>query len=143
MHFQAYNMIAQRDSQIMTNLGEAARYDSQIMKELGAAAKEDSGAMRTIAVVSMFFLPPTFISVRFCVADVERLGTDCDTGCFQHELFQLHAASRWRSGKMVSFREVLGVLGVCDTLDGSDFGYLGPATAMDTLIFSLLITYAS
>ena len=66
-------MIAQRDSQIMTNLGEAARYDSQIMKELGAAAKEDSGAMRTIAVVSMFFLPPTFISVRFRGADVEPL----------------------------------------------------------------------
>lgn len=57
-------MIAQRDSQIMTGLGEAARYDSQIMKQLGAAAREDSGAMRTIAVVTMFFLPPTFLSVR-------------------------------------------------------------------------------
>lgn len=73
MRLQAYNMIAQRDSQIMTNLGEAARSDSQIMRELGVAAKEDSGAMRTIAVVSMFFLPPTFISVRLCDADVESL----------------------------------------------------------------------
>lgn len=56
-------MIAQRDSQIMTGLGEAARNDSQVMKELGAAAREDSGAMRTIAVVTMAFLPPTFLSV--------------------------------------------------------------------------------
>ena len=35
---------------------------------------------------------------------------------------------------MVSLREVLGVLGVRDTVDGLDFGYLGPATAMDALI---------
>ena len=41
-------MIAQRDSQVMTGLGEAA--------------KVDSGAMRTIAVVTMAFLPPTFLS---------------------------------------------------------------------------------
>ncbi|KAL1794636.1 hypothetical protein ACET3X_006452 [Alternaria dauci] len=46
----AYNMIAQRDSQVMTGLGEAAR--------------RDSGAMRTIAVVTMAFLPPTFLSIR-------------------------------------------------------------------------------
>jgi hypothetical protein len=41
-------MIAQRDSQVMTGLGEAARLDS--------------GAMKTIAVVTMAFLPPTFLS---------------------------------------------------------------------------------
>lgn len=46
---QAHNMIAQRDSKVMTGLGEAAR--------------KDSGAMRTIAVVTMAFLPPTFLSV--------------------------------------------------------------------------------
>ena len=77
MNFQAYNIIAQRDSQIMTGLGEAARNDSQVMrqlgvaarddsqvmKELGKAAREDSGAMKTIAVVTMAFLPPTFLSV--------------------------------------------------------------------------------
>jgi hypothetical protein len=48
-HRQAYNMIAQRDSQVMTELGEAAR--------------RDSGATRTIAVVTMAFLPPTFLSI--------------------------------------------------------------------------------
>ncbi|KAF2823660.1 hypothetical protein CC86DRAFT_408690 [Ophiobolus disseminans] len=47
----AYSMIAQRDSQTMTALGEAA--------------KRDSEAMRTIAVVTMAFLPPTFLSASF------------------------------------------------------------------------------
>lgn len=42
-------MIAQRDSKTMTAMGEAARLDSR--------------AMRTIAVVTMAFLPPTFLSV--------------------------------------------------------------------------------
>jgi hypothetical protein len=53
---QAYNTIAQRDSQVMTGLGHAA--------------KQDSGAMRTIAVVTMAFLPPTFLSVG-----LERIST--------------------------------------------------------------------
>ncbi|KAF1926682.1 uncharacterized protein M421DRAFT_422656 [Didymella exigua CBS 183.55] len=50
----AYNTIAQRDSQVMTGLGEAAR--------------RDSGAMRTIAVVTMAFLPPTFLSAIFSMS---------------------------------------------------------------------------
>ncbi|CAO2655074.1 Nn.00g118070.m01.CDS01 [Neocucurbitaria sp. VM-36] len=49
-----YNMIAQRDSQVMTSIGEAAR--------------QDSGAMRTIAVLSMAFLPPTFLSAIFSMS---------------------------------------------------------------------------
>ncbi|KAF2624757.1 hypothetical protein BU25DRAFT_133630 [Macroventuria anomochaeta] len=43
-----HNMIAQQDSQAMTGLGEAA--------------KRDSGAVKTIAVVTMASLPPTFLS---------------------------------------------------------------------------------
>ncbi|KAF2119059.1 hypothetical protein BDV96DRAFT_684663 [Lophiotrema nucula] len=50
----AYNMIAQRDSQVMTGLGEAA--------------KLDSGAMKTIAIVTMGFLPPTFLSAIFSMS---------------------------------------------------------------------------
>lgn len=48
---QAHNMIAQRDSEVMRGLGEAA--------------KRDSGAMRSIAVVTMAFLPGTFLSVSW------------------------------------------------------------------------------
>jgi hypothetical protein len=46
---QAYILIAQRDSQVMKDLGEAARLDS--------------GALKTIAVVTIAFLLPTFLSV--------------------------------------------------------------------------------
>ena len=46
---QAYNMIAQRDSCTMSDLGNATRLDSR--------------AMKTIAVVTRAFLPPTFLSV--------------------------------------------------------------------------------
>jgi hypothetical protein len=42
-------MIAQRDSHVMTRLGEAVRLNS--------------GAIRAIVVVIMLFLPPTFLSV--------------------------------------------------------------------------------
>ncbi|KAF2270034.1 hypothetical protein CC78DRAFT_574147 [Lojkania enalia] len=49
-----YNMIAQRDSQVMRDLGEAARLDSS--------------AVRTIALVTMAFLPPTFISAIFSMS---------------------------------------------------------------------------
>ncbi|KAF2621524.1 hypothetical protein BU25DRAFT_426424 [Macroventuria anomochaeta] len=48
MFYQSYNMIAQRDSQVMTGLGQAVR--------------QDSGVMRTIAVVTMAILPPTVLS---------------------------------------------------------------------------------
>ncbi|KAH7356125.1 hypothetical protein BKA66DRAFT_473879 [Pyrenochaeta sp. MPI-SDFR-AT-0127] len=50
----AYSMIAQRDSQVMASLGEAARLDS--------------GDMRTIAVVTLVFLPPTFLSALFSMS---------------------------------------------------------------------------
>ncbi|KZM25137.1 metal ion transmembrane transporter [Ascochyta rabiei] len=50
----AYNMIAQRDSQVMAGLGEAA--------------KLDSGAMKTIAIVTMAFIPPTFLSAIFSMS---------------------------------------------------------------------------
>ncbi|KAF2628863.1 hypothetical protein BU25DRAFT_409878 [Macroventuria anomochaeta] len=62
----AYNMIAQRDSQVMTRLGEAARLDS--------------GAMRTIAVVTMAFLPPTFLSAIFSMSFFNYTPAEDSTG---------------------------------------------------------------
>ncbi|KAF2809136.1 uncharacterized protein BDZ99DRAFT_463941 [Mytilinidion resinicola] len=47
----AYNIIAQGDSKVMTDLGKSA--------------KDDTTTMKTIAVVTMAFLPPTFISAIF------------------------------------------------------------------------------
>jgi hypothetical protein len=39
--------------------------DSKIMMQIGEATKSDSSAMKTVAVVTMAFLPATFTSVRF------------------------------------------------------------------------------
>ena len=47
---EAYNLIAQRDS--------------EVMKEVSKATKTDSAAMKTIAVMTMAFLPATFTCVR-------------------------------------------------------------------------------
>lgn len=59
MCYQAYNLTAQRDSQVLMGLGEATRLDS--------------AAMRTIAVVTMAFLPSTFIAVSLTSHPQQRL----------------------------------------------------------------------
>ena len=47
---QAYNRITQRDSKVML--------------DISSATKSDSKAMKTVALVTMVFLPATFTSVR-------------------------------------------------------------------------------
>jgi hypothetical protein len=49
LHEQAFNAAAQRDSRIQVRIGEDA--------------KREASAMRAIAVVTMTFLPATFVSV--------------------------------------------------------------------------------
>ena len=43
--------------------GFIAQRDAQANIALAATAQQDSGAMRTIAVVTLFFLPATLVSV--------------------------------------------------------------------------------
>ncbi|KAF2998830.1 hypothetical protein E8E13_002480 [Curvularia kusanoi] len=50
----AYNRIAQRDSKVML--------------EISAATKSDSKAMKTVALVTMVFLPATFTSAVFSMS---------------------------------------------------------------------------
>lgn len=54
---QVHNLITQRDSLRNMDLGKDT-------KEIAAASKRDSSAMKTIAVLTMVFLPGTFVSVR-------------------------------------------------------------------------------
>ena len=56
---KVYNYIAQKDSKVNV---EVAR-DS---KEIAAESKRDSSAMKTIAVLTIIFLPGTFVAVRDC-----------------------------------------------------------------------------
>ena len=73
MYRQAYNLIAQRDSQVMKGIGETAR--------------SDSGAMRSVAVVTMAFLPATFVAVSS--TSYLREGKLIKIGNLQYELLQL------------------------------------------------------
>lgn len=82
---EVYNFIAQRDSQLNLRIAEtssalaatsardsatmkaiaiAAKQDSTTMKTIAIAAKRDSSAMKTIAVLTMVFLPGTFVAVN-------------------------------------------------------------------------------
>jgi hypothetical protein len=40
-----------------------AQKDSKVMMELAADSKRDSSAMKTISILSMLFLPGTFVAV--------------------------------------------------------------------------------
>ncbi len=87
MHRQAYNMIVQRDSQVVTGLGEAAR--------------RDSGAMRTIAVVTMAFLPQP--SYQYVPPAIGRYLTNTGQAIFSMSFFNYtpeHDSAGWSvSGK--------------------------------------------
>lgn len=54
---QIYNLIAQRQNQVNMEIAAESR-------TISAASKRDNSAMRTIAVVTMVFLPGTFVAVR-------------------------------------------------------------------------------
>lgn len=58
MIFQLYSMISQRDSNINISIAK----DS---KKIAAATKRDSLAMKTIAILTLIFLPGTFVAVCF------------------------------------------------------------------------------
>jgi hypothetical protein len=62
------------------------------MKGIGEAAKTDSGAMRPIAVVTIAFLPLTFIAVGPPCHLSERMLIKA--GDLQHELLQLQSWTR-------------------------------------------------
>lgn len=58
---EVYNLVAQRDNK--DNLKMA-----KISTDIAALTKDDSFAMRTIAVMSITFLPGTFVAVRVGIA---------------------------------------------------------------------------
>lgn len=51
-------MIAQRDNKINISVAE----DS---KKIAAAAMRDSSAMKTVSMLTLIFLPPTYVAVCF------------------------------------------------------------------------------
>lgn len=62
-NLKVHNLIAQRDSLRNIEIGKDT-------KEVAAASKRDSSAMKTIAVLTMIFLPGTFVSVSHSLSKV-------------------------------------------------------------------------
>lgn len=57
--------MSQRDTQLNIDIARATRHDSELNVEIAKAAKTDSELMRGIAVVTMIFLPATFVATFF------------------------------------------------------------------------------
>lgn len=53
---QVYNLVVQRDNRSNLKMAAASR-------DIAEAAKDDSSAMRTLAFMSIVFLPATFVAV--------------------------------------------------------------------------------
>ena len=66
---QVYNLVAQRDNK--DNLKMA-----KISTDIAAVTKDDSFAMRTIAVMSITFLPGTFVAVSVDIEHPPKKNTD-------------------------------------------------------------------
>jgi hypothetical protein len=62
--------MAQKDAKVNIQLAESSAYlarlskeDSEVMRAIAVESKKDSSAMKTIAILTMLFLPGTFIAV--------------------------------------------------------------------------------
>jgi Mg2+ and Co2+ transporter CorA len=66
-----------------------AQYDSRIGVQIGAAARIDSAAMKTISLVTLAFLPPTFICAIFSMS---FFNFDSDVGWRMSDRFWLYWA---------------------------------------------------
>lgn len=44
-------------------IAKSAKEDSAVMRQIALETKRDSSAMKTIAMLTMFFLPGTFVAV--------------------------------------------------------------------------------
>lgn len=67
-----YNFVNQRDSHVNIQLAELSLHDSSVMRSIALDSnkvalmtRRDSTDMRIIAAVTLFFLPPTSIAVRY------------------------------------------------------------------------------
>jgi hypothetical protein len=62
--------MTQKDAKVNIQLAEnsaflarASKEDSEVMRTIAVESKKDSSAMKTIAILTMFFLPGTFLAV--------------------------------------------------------------------------------
>lgn len=68
-----YNMINQRDSRLNFSVARSSR-------QIAAASRRDSSAMKTISILTLVFLPGTFISAIFSTTIFDFSGPDVGYG---------------------------------------------------------------
>ena len=61
--FKVYNFMAIQESRVNQRLADESKRIADQSYQIAAAARKDSSAMFGIALLTMFFLPATFISV--------------------------------------------------------------------------------
>ena len=113
MHPQVFNLIAQRDNHVNQSIAADSR-------ELAAAAKRDGYAMKTIAVLTLTFLPGTFVAVGQLLSRFNF--------CLYHQGLFYHATSRLDKAAscLGSFLDLLG---------GNASSDCGSAYSMEYLVF--------
>lgn len=64
---QGTNPCEQIDQERNIAIATAAQEDGAVMREISAATKRDSSAMKILAIITIVFLPGTFLGVRFFI----------------------------------------------------------------------------
>ena len=64
MSVKVYNFLAQKDARISQALAEGSKSMAEDSSQIARASKRDSSAMKGLSVLTMFFLPGTFLAVR-------------------------------------------------------------------------------
>lgn len=59
-----------------------AQEENRLSRTVAENSKRDSAAMKTIAILTMFFLPPTFVAVNYVFVYV----VECRLHCRRHFL---------------------------------------------------------
>ena len=99
--------------------------------DISRAAQSDSASMKTISVVTLFFLPATFVSVSDSPRHTYGRPGWADTvvDSLQHELLLTFSGSRHQPKNMGDVGPILDILGICNTFDDPNVGLLDVGAA--------------
>ncbi|OCK74718.1 hypothetical protein K432DRAFT_429867 [Lepidopterella palustris CBS 459.81] len=85
----------------MNRLAEASKLDGQLMVALTKSTKKDSGTMKLIAVITMIYLPGTFVASIFSTGFVNASLSDSTPGIRHQSLLQAWSYASATAGLMV------------------------------------------
>jgi hypothetical protein len=78
--------MAQKDAKVNIDLAKdtsylarASKEDSAVMRTIATETKKDGSSMKTIAVLGMLFLPPTFVAVSRLLVKIQATAARTNT----------------------------------------------------------------